>query len=118
MPIYEFHCSSCQQRSSFLVRSQSAIPACPSCGSTELERLISAFAYHRSARDIHETSGDPDQPGPDYYKDPRNIGRWVEKRFQQMGMELPHEVKESIGKAREGVLPEAAKDLQPNVQEL
>jgi hypothetical protein len=51
-------------------------------------------------------------PSEDYYKDPRNIGRWVEKRFQQMGQELPSQVKEEIQAAREGVMPEPLKDLQ------
>jgi hypothetical protein len=50
-------------------------------------------------------------PSPDYYKDPRNIGRWAEKRFQQMGVEMPSKVQEMIQAAREGELPEPVKDL-------
>jgi len=41
-------------------------------------------------------------PGSDYYKDPRNIGRWTEKRFQDMGMEMPNEIQQQIQAAREG----------------
>lgn len=48
---------------------------------------------------------------PEYYKDPRNIGRWAEKRFQDMGMEMPDNVKETIQAAREGELPKPLKDL-------
>jgi DNA polymerase III delta subunit len=51
-------------------------------------------------------------PNPEYYKDPRNIGRWTEKRFQDMGMELPDEVQQQIQAAREGELPESLKELQ------
>jgi hypothetical protein len=51
-------------------------------------------------------------PSPDYYKDPRNIGRWVEKKFQDMNMELPSEIQQKIQAAREGELPEPVKDLQ------
>ena len=51
-------------------------------------------------------------PGEDYYKDPRNIGRWVEKKFQDMGQELPSQIQERIQAAREGVLPEPLKDLE------
>jgi hypothetical protein len=51
-------------------------------------------------------------PGDDYYKDPRNIGRWVEKKFQDMGQELPSQIQEQIQAAREGVLPEPLKDLE------
>jgi hypothetical protein len=50
--------------------------------------------------------------GEDYYKDPRNIGRWVEKKFQDMGQGLPSQVQEKIQAAREGVLPEPLKDLE------
>ncbi len=51
-------------------------------------------------------------PGEDYYKDPRNIGRWVEKKFQDMGQELPSQIQEKIQAAREGMLPEPLKDLE------
>jgi hypothetical protein len=51
-------------------------------------------------------------PSDDYYKDPRNIGRWAEKKFQEMGEEMPSQLQEKIQVAREGVLPEPLKDLQ------
>lgn len=51
-------------------------------------------------------------PSQNYYRDPRNIGRWVEKRFKDMGMELPGEIHQKIQAAREGELPEPLKDLQ------
>jgi len=51
-------------------------------------------------------------PGEDYYRDPRNIGRWVERKFQNMGQELPSGVQEKIQAARDGVLPEPLKDLE------
>jgi len=58
-------------------------------------------------------SGEPAMhPGDDYYRDPRNIGRWVEKKFQNMGQELPSPIQEQIKAAREGVLPEPLKDLE------
>jgi hypothetical protein len=51
-------------------------------------------------------------PGEDYYRDPRNIGRWVENKFRNMGQELPSGVQEKIQAARDGVLPEPLKDLE------
>ena len=118
MPIYEFQCPHCRTKVSLFMRrvASPASPVCTGCGSQEMRRLFSPVAYHRSARDIHESSGDPDRPGADYYKDPRNIGRWVEKRFQQMGMEMPSQVGEMIQAAREGELPGAAKELQPGLK--
>lgn len=43
MPIFDFHCKSCDNRFELLVRS-STVPACPACGSAELEKQISAPA--------------------------------------------------------------------------
>jgi hypothetical protein len=51
-------------------------------------------------------------PDGDYYKDHRNIGHWVGKKFQDMGQELLLQIREKIQAAREGVLPEPLKDLQ------
>lgn len=115
MPIYEFICQNCHRRLSFLVRDISApfAPKCSSCGNTNLFRAISGFAYHKPLKTVWEESGEPAMhPHDDYYKDPRNIGRWVEKKFQDMGQELPSQIQEKIQAAREGVLPEPLKDLE------
>ncbi len=114
MPIYEFVCQNCRTRMSCLIRDTSApfAPKCPSCGNTNLSRVISGFAYHKSLKTVWDESGEPTMhPGDDYYRDPRNIGRWVEKKFQDMGQELPPQIQEEIQAAREGVLPEPLKDL-------
>jgi putative FmdB family regulatory protein len=114
MPIYEFICGNCHRRMSFLIRDTSAafVPKCSGCGNSNLSRLVSGFAYHKSLKTVWEESGEPTMhPGDDYYKDPRNIGRWVEKKFQDMGQEMPSQLQEKIQAAREGVLPEPLKDL-------
>lgn len=41
MPLYDYHCPACEQRFELLVRS-STIPACPHCGSTALDKCVSA----------------------------------------------------------------------------
>ncbi|MDP6494478.1 MAG: hypothetical protein QGI09_03450 [Dehalococcoidia bacterium] len=115
MPIYEFGCMSCGRKCTFFTRSvsQRYDAMCSSCGSTDLVRLVGGFAYHKSMQTIHEESGDPTTfSGPDYYKDPRNIGRWAEKRFNDMGMEMPSQVENMISAARDGELPESMKDLK------
>ncbi len=108
-------CQYCSRKASFFVRDVSApfTPECSFCGSTSLSRAVSSFAYHKSLQTVWDESGEPTlHPSDDYYKDPRNIGRWVEKKFQQMGQELPSEVKQQIQAAREGEPPEPLKDLQ------
>lgn len=45
MPLYDFQCRSCGHEFEALVRrADTDAPACPSCGSLELEKLLSAFA--------------------------------------------------------------------------
>ena len=99
--------------SGILVRSvaESFIAKSPACGSSDLVRAISGFAYHKSMKTIHEEAGEPQMfPSPDYYKDPRNIGRWTEKRFKESGLEMPAEIQQEIQAAREGELPKSLKD--------
>jgi putative FmdB family regulatory protein len=122
MPIYEFRCDSCRRKLSLFVRSitDSLAPQCPHCGSRELVRVISSFSHHKSGQTRLEQA-DPPQAygGPDYYKDPRNIGRWAEHRLKELGMDMRSEeyrntfseVREMIDAAREGEMPEPLKDL-------
>jgi putative FmdB family regulatory protein len=107
MPIYEYRCHRCMKKFSVLVLSLSGTtPTCPDCGGNDLERVISTFAYHRSIKEIHEESGDPTLiPRADFYNDPRNIGRWTEKRFRELGLDVPNEIKRDIQIAREGECP-------------
>jgi putative FmdB family regulatory protein len=41
MPIYEYHCATCNTRVSVLVRSNRSTPTCPGCGSPLTDRLFS-----------------------------------------------------------------------------
>lgn len=118
MPIYEFQCQDCQKRTSVFVRtvSSSVDATCASCGSKEMSRLITSFGISKSVKDVHEAYSNPNSP--DYYMDPRNIGRSTEESFANMGMEMPSQIRDMIDGAREGEMPGAAKDLQPNVNEI
>jgi putative FmdB family regulatory protein len=114
MPIYEFICQDCSKLTSVFVRSVSSDvnTTCEKCGSTNLKRAMSRVAIGRTEQQIMEQYGTPDPgAGPDAYRDPRQIGRWVEKRFDEMGMELPSEARKMIDAAREGEFPAPVKDL-------
>jgi putative FmdB family regulatory protein len=113
LPIYEFVCQQCQAKSSLFIKSIGTAynHKCPSCNSSDVIRAPSTFSYHRSIQSIHENAGEPRlSPGPDYYKDPRNIGRSTEKRFKDLGIEMPEQMKESIKSYREGELPKPMKE--------
>lgn len=108
MPIYEYRCRSCQKRCSFFARSVAASveAVCSHCSSKDMERTISSFAYHRSAQSGRGSKGNPPfGEGMDHYKDPRNIGRQVEETFEELGVDVPDSVKETIIAAREGEMP-------------
>ena len=114
MPIYEFICQDCSKLTSVFVRTvNSDVNAtCEKCGSANLKRAMSRVAIGRTEQQIMEQYGTPEPgAGPDAYKDPRQIGRWVEKRFDEMGMELPSEARTMIDAAREGEFPAPVKDL-------
>ena len=113
MPIYEFLCQECHTKSSILVKNiaEPFVAKCSDCGSNDLVRVVSRFAYRKSTKTVHEEAGEPRMfPSPEYYKDPRNIGRWTEKRFKEMGLEMPPKIKEEIQAAREGELPASLKE--------
>ncbi len=40
MPMYDYRCTACEAEFELLVRS-STVPACPKCGATDLDRLLS-----------------------------------------------------------------------------
>jgi signal recognition particle subunit SEC65 len=84
--------------------------ACKHCGGRRLSRAMSRFAYHKSEQTILEEYG-AEPKRPEDYKDPRQIGRWVERKFQEYGMDVPEPARKMIDAAREGELPEPLKDL-------
>lgn len=112
MPIYEYICDKCQKKVSVLLRAPSSQPLCPQCGGSGLTRVISSFAIHKSLSTIYEQSGTPGgAESPDYYKDPRNIGRSLEKRLREANIEMPPEIQKTLAEAREGKLPDSLKEL-------
>lgn len=112
MPIYEYKCRKCGRLTSVFVRTASSpVDArCKACGSGELERALSAFAHHRSQSTVLEDYGAEPKRLEDY-KDPRQIGRWTERKFKEFGIEMPEEAREMIDSAREGEFPDPVKDL-------
>ena len=49
MPIYEYECRACGKRFEQLVRDTAVVPACPSCQSANIERILSLFAVSSEA---------------------------------------------------------------------
>jgi len=112
MPIYEFKCADCGRLSSIFTKSvgKEFEATCQHCGGRKLSRAVSRFAYHRSEQAVLGQYGAEPKRVEDY-KDPRQIGRWTERKFKEYGLELPEKAREMIDAAREGELPEPVKDL-------
>lgn len=112
MPIYEYKCRDCGKLNSIFTRSVNARvdKKCKNCGSKKLEQALSKFAYHRSEADILRDYGAEPKNLEDY-KDPRQIGRWAERKFDEYGVEMPQEARDMIDAAREGDFPDPVKDL-------
>jgi putative FmdB family regulatory protein len=113
MPIYEFRCADCNKVTNYFTRKVDLeiVPPCEHCGSATTTRMMSKFGRTYSQADILEKYGDPADGGPDAYRDPRQIGTWVEKKFQNYGMDLPEGAREMIDAARQGEFPDPVKDL-------
>jgi putative FmdB family regulatory protein len=113
MPIYEYRCSDCKRITNVFVRSvSSTIPEvqCEHCGSASVERAISKFGIGRTVDSIIDQYGDPGVDGDGEYRDPRQIGRWAEKKFEEYGMEMPDEARDLIDAARDGQFPAPLND--------
>ncbi len=115
MPIYEFRCDACAHITNHFTRKVDTELSvdCEKCGSAKTSRMMSKFGRSFSRSDILDRYGDPSSGGrgPDDYRDPRQIGGWVEKRFEEYGMDLPDGAREMIDAAREGILPDPVNDL-------
>lgn len=114
MPIYEYRCSDCDGITEAFHRSleRAVVPSCDHCGTGRLSRAVSRFATPKTESQVMEQYGTPGPgSGADAYRDPRQIGRWAEQRFEEMGVDMPAEAKQMIDAAREGDLPDPVKDL-------
>ena len=110
MPIYEYRCQDCHQKSSVFVRSviSSPSPTCGRCGSFNLVRLMSTFSV-ATGGGRSEDSGEEGLPaGMDDVdeKDPRSLGRWMRRMKDEVGEEGGPEFDEMVSKLEAGDVPE------------
>ena len=104
MPIYEYRCRNCGKICSLLIlkSEDEKTIRCSHCKKTNLERIMSRFAVHKTeAQRLAEF--DPRAPKDDsFYKDSRNIGLSAKKRMQELGVDLGSSLDETVEKARSG----------------
>ena len=108
MPIYEYRCQDCGRVTSFFVRSigSEVTAVCSHCGSSDMARRMSSFAMGKTVASVHEQfAPGSEHRSPEYYQDPRNIGRNVESAFEKFGVDMPQSVRDNIDAARSGETP-------------
>lgn len=108
MPIYEYRCGACSKKSDIFFRSVSTVrePVCPTCGSSEMNRLVSRFAVLKSAESRLEAMDDPSAFGDLDENDPRSVARWARRMGSEMGEDMPPEFQEMVEKMEAGEIPD------------
>jgi putative FmdB family regulatory protein len=92
MPIYEYRCNTCKQRVSIFTRSigQASTPICDRCNSTDLLRLISRFAIHKSWGESLDWAPSFDgMDDMDENADPGAMADWLRRMKHEMGETTP-----------------------------
>jgi putative FmdB family regulatory protein len=59
MPIFEYQCRTCGTKFEKIVSSATAMATCKSCGSPEVEKLLSVFAVVGSSSSTAASAADP-----------------------------------------------------------
>jgi len=105
MPIYEYLCSKCRRKMSFLILTSAAsfVPACKFCKSPDLEQLFSRFAMPKSEERRLETMADPSSLAGLDEKDPSSVARWMKKMGQEMGDDLGEDMDQLAEEAAQEV---------------
>jgi putative FmdB family regulatory protein len=89
MPIFEYVCTKCGRKMSFLVLSTDAFkPVCKFCKSPELEQLFSRFAMPKSEEKRLESLADPSTFSGLDENDPASVARWMKKMGKEMGEDI------------------------------
>jgi putative FmdB family regulatory protein len=104
MPIYEYACSACKKKMSFLVLTPSSFqPVCRYCKSKDLEQLYSRFSSPKSEEQRLESLADPTSLAGLDENDPASVARWMKKMGKEMG--------EDVGEDFDQIAEEAAHEV-------
>ena len=104
MPIYEYWCNSCQRKISLYQQDFSSSARCPHCGNSELKRVFSTFAMHKTYKDVYENIlSDRDLTQGMMRNDPRAMAEW--NRRMSGGEKAPPEYEEITERMDKGEWP-------------
>lgn len=108
MPIYEYRCNRCEREFSRLFLNQREVKnvKCKYCGSSDLNKLVSAFIVHQTEASRLANFDTSKPQGDEFYKDSRNIGLWAKKRMKELGVDLGPKMDEIVERGRTGKILE------------
>jgi putative FmdB family regulatory protein len=101
MPIYEYKCSTCGREFGKLILSEDdrRSLACPSCGSRDLERLMSRFRAVRSQESRLERLADPSSMAGLDENDPSSVAKWAKRMGREAGDDLGEDFDQMVDEA-------------------
>ena len=105
MPIYEYECTDCRRKQSFLIMNlMRELPElrCKKCGGANLSRLVSRVNVVKSEEARMESLADPSKLGGLDENDPKSMARWMKKMGQEMGEEMGEDFDQMVDEAMEG----------------
>lgn len=118
MPNYDYRCPTCQKRVSvFQSYADYGVKpaACPTCGSTALQRLINKVRIVKSDDRRMEDMADPSFLGDVDENDPKSLARAMRKMGREIGEDLPPEFGEITDRLEAGESPEAIEQSMPDL---
>ena len=103
MPLFEYACASCSKQFTALVGvlAGASPPACPRCGSADLNKLVSRFAKVRSEDDALDALADEAEYG-DIENDPKAMRKWVREMGRAMDEDLDDDFEEAMEEEMSG----------------
>ena len=109
MPIYEYLCAPCEKRISLLIRNYDEadkdMAICPSCGKSDLHRLISAPSISSGKNSVSEPSKSPN--------DPYLLAQTMRSSMRKSGQNYGNEFKEVAHRLEKG---ESANSIEKSLR--
>ena len=118
MPTYEYRCYDCQKRVSVYQTYEDygrVSVACPVCGGSNLERLISRVRVAKSEDSQLDDLADPGAWGDIDENDPKSMARMMRKMGQEMGEDMPPEFGEVVDRLESGQSPQEIEESMPDL---
>lgn len=118
MPTYNYLCLDCGKpmRLYFTYAEyETAVPVCPHCNSTHVQRRIGRIALAKSEDARMDSLLDDNALGGLDEDDPRSIGKFMRKMSRETGEDMGDEFNEVVDRLEKGESPESIEKSMPDL---